>query len=78
MIITQEQKQNFIENFVMYFTNYDDFYDAVEELDYGKYFYSKTIGELRTLKTDENFYKVCKETHEKMKKLYLDNLVVSK
>jgi len=71
MIITQEQ-QNFIENFVMYFTDYDEFWEVVEQLDYGKYFYNKTIGELKTLKTDENFYKVCKETHEKMKKLLVD------
>jgi hypothetical protein len=63
--MTKEQ-QNFIENFILYFTDYNEFWDAVDELEYGKYFYNKTIGELRALKTDENFYKVCKDTHEKM------------
>ena len=65
--MTQE-KQNFIENFVMYYTDYEVFYNVIDELKYGKYFYNKTIGELRNQKTDENFYKVCKEIYEMMKK----------
>lgn len=70
--LTPTQKQNFIENFLLYYTNYQSFFDILDEhIQYRSHFYNKTIEELRSLKEDDNFYQICKELYEKMNEFEL-------